>query len=233
MTYSSDQRALVQNLFLLGLVWLSLFVLSFAQPKNLLVDDLGQLDLETAIPKTIGDWQLVELQSRAIINPRQQQIIDQIYTEVIERVYVNSKGYRVMFTVAYGKDQSDRLALHHPDVCYPAQGFKISDMKSEKVQVSAESYVILERMLAKYESRTEPVSYWSTMGERVPQSRLDRKIIQAEYALDGYVPDGMLIRVSSIDRNSEEAYDFHDGFIGSFFKSLDPLVHSRFFGVNL
>lgn len=232
MAYSNDQRVLVQNLLLLGLVWLSLFVLSFAQPKNLLADDLGQVNLETVIPRTIGDWQQVELQSKAIVNPRQQQIIDQIYTDVIERVYVNSLGYRVMFTVAYGKDQSDRLALHYPDVCYPAQGFKISGMRSEKLQVSAKSYVTLERMLAKYESRSEPVSYWSTMGERLPQSGFDRKRIQAEYALEGYIPDGMLIRVSSIDRNPNVAYSFHNDFIGAFSNSLDTSVHSRFFGRN-
>ena len=31
-----------------------------------------------------------------------------------------------MLMIAYGESQSDRLQLHHPEVCYTAQGFRVT-----------------------------------------------------------------------------------------------------------
>lgn len=231
MELSRAKRNLVNNLLVLGIVWGVLLSVSFMQPKELLIEKTGVLELKTVIPEKLGNWQVVEVENRAIINPRQQQILAEIYTDVLERVYVNSDGYGVMFTVAYGQDQSDRLALHYPNVCYPAQGFKISNQYTELVDLGTGIKPIpLDRMLARYETRHEPVTYWTTMGEKIPVSSFDRKKIQVEYGLEGVIPDGMLIRISSIDRNERQAYAIHNEFIKDLSSSLDSTVHSRFFG---
>src|SRR5579871_1683637 len=41
-----------------------------------------------------------------------------------------------MLMVAYGESQSDRLQLHHPEVCYTAQGFRVSKTSSAKLAYS-------------------------------------------------------------------------------------------------
>jgi EpsI family protein len=38
---------------------------------------------------------------------------------------INPQGYRIMLSIAYGKNQSDALQLHKPEICYPAQGFTL------------------------------------------------------------------------------------------------------------
>jgi len=81
--------------------------------------------LESAVPNAFGEWAEVREQNNQIIDPETQQLLNSIYDQVLTRTYVNKQGYRIMLSLAYGSDQRGGLQAHRPEVCYPAQGFKV------------------------------------------------------------------------------------------------------------
>ncbi|MFN0159977.1 MAG: exosortase C-terminal domain/associated protein EpsI, partial [Burkholderiales bacterium] len=123
----------------------------------------------------------------------------------------NPRGYAIMLSLAYGSDQSDSLQLHKPEVCYPAQGFQV-----EFRQVGALALPIgtipATRLLTTLGPRKEPVTYWTTVGDEVIVGGLQKKLVEMRFGFTGRIPDGMLIRISSIDGNKERAFDFHQQF---------------------
>ncbi len=81
-------------------------------------------------------------------------------------------------------------------------------------------------------ARVEPVTYWLTLGETVAATRTDRKLQQMRYGLRGIVPDGMLVRVSSIDRNADHAFTVQDQFLGDMVRAVPERYRSRVVGLN-
>ena len=52
-----------------------------------------------------------------------------------------------------------------------------------------------------------------TVGEVAVRPGLQRKLAQLRYSLRGEIPDGMLLRVSSLDGDRERAFRLHASFI--------------------
>ena len=103
-----------------------------------------------------------------------------------------------MLALAYGKDQRDAMQVHYPEVCYPAQGFALQE-KQIGTLATERGAIPVTRILTNLGQRIEPVTYWTTVGDRVVQTGLQKKLAEMSYGLSGKIPDGMLIRVSSID----------------------------------
>ena len=97
----------------------------FARPSADAADRVPKIQLDTAIPKQFGTWREEPSQVAAVVNPQTQQLLDKLYSQVLVRTYVDSQGYRVMLSLAYGDDQRGGLQAHKPEVCYPAQGFTL------------------------------------------------------------------------------------------------------------
>jgi EpsI family protein len=60
--------------------------------------------------------------------------------------------------------------------------------------------------------RYEPVTYWVTIGDRISLGGFERRMIELEYGLQRIIPDGLLFRVSSINRDSAQAFRDQDAF---------------------
>ena len=95
------------------------------KPTEKVADAGPKIDLEVLIPKTFGDWKVDETITPLIANPEEEALINKIYNQTLTRTYVNSQNERIMLSIAYGGDQSDSMAVHKPEVCYPGQGFQI------------------------------------------------------------------------------------------------------------
>ena len=164
------------------------------------------------IPKAFGDWWEEPQNQTFIVDPQQKEMIDRIYTETFSRAYINASGYRIMLSIAYGKDQSEATQLHHPSVCYPAQGFELQ--KTERGNINAQGLNIpVARMTAQLGSRHEPVTYWITVGDKVVLGGIEKKLAEMRYGLIGQIPDGLLFRVSSIDTDDERAFKSQAEFV--------------------
>jgi EpsI family protein len=78
--------------------------------------------------------------------------------------------------------------------------------------------------------RSEPVTYWFTMGERVVLGRLERLRVQLAHGLQGRVPDGLLVRVSSIDPDPARAHAAQAAFVGDLAAAVPSQYAARLVG---
>ena len=198
------------------------------KPTALLADQSPGIDLGRMVPERFGDWTTVPVSASQIVDPGQQALIDTIYTQTLSRAYRDSNGYVVMLSIAYGKDQRDALQLHRPEICYPAQGFTL--LEQQRAHFQGRDDLPVTRMRTQLGGRFEPVTYWTMIGNRPYVGSLEKKLGEMRYGLAGAVPDGMLVRVSSIDRNEARAFEKQGDFALAMVEALPAGVRQRFAG---
>lgn len=203
-----------------------------AKPSIHLADQQQKLDLEKVFPAVIGTWKLDTNLPVGIISPDVEALLKKLYAQTLSRTYIGPDGSRIMLSVAYGGDQSDATRSHRPDVCYPAQGFQINSASSGLVGVQTGELPV-RRMVAQLGARVEPVTFWFTVGEYTAVSGQDQKIMQLKYGLRGIVPDGMLVRVSSIGKDEAAEFKLQAQFIADMKKAMDASFQPRVFGSKL
>ena len=74
------------------------------------------------------------------------------------------------------------------------------------------------------------ITYWVTVGNKAVLPGLDQKLQQLRYGLTGSVPDGMLVRVSSISTDNERAYQLQANFIQDLLIVIDGKDRVRLIG---
>ena len=198
-------------------------------PTNKIADLQEKLDLEILIPSRFGDWKIDESIIPLQVDAETQAKLNEIYNQTLSRTYVNSLGERIMLSVAYGGDQSDNLAVHKPEVCYYAQGFEIMKTFADEL-LTQYGKLPIKRLLAVKGYRNEPITYWVTVGNRAVLPGIEEKLQQLKYCLTGNVPDGMLVRVSSIDSDKNKAYQQQAMFIQDLLSSVNINERIRLIG---
>ncbi|WP_077037337.1 exosortase-associated protein EpsI, B-type [Pelomonas sp. KK5] len=201
------------------------------KPHELLTDREGTIDLETVFPKSFGKWRQDTSMPVSIVAPDVQAQLDKIYASVLSRTYVDDRGYRIMLSVAYGGDQSEAGRAHRPDVCYPAQGFQIQSGADSSVALPPGPLPV-RHLVATLAERVEPITFWVAVGRYVALTGQEQKIAQLRYGLKGVVADGMLVRVSSIDRDTAGAFAVQTRFIEDMAAAFDPKPAARVFGTE-
>ena len=189
------------------------------------------IDLERAIPSSFGEWRLDPETVAIAPTPDVQASLDRLYRQVVSRTYVNSSGDRMMLTVAHGGDQGDALKAHRQEKCYEAQGFAISGLAHSKLDVAGRA-IPVTRMVATRGERIEPVTYWFTMGDHVVLGRVERLREQIASGLRGRIPDGMLVRISSLSPDAPDAFAAQARFARTVFGEVSVLDAPRFIGVG-
>jgi len=201
------------------------------RPTIVLADERPPIDLEAMVPAQFAGWRVQPNAAMHIIDPELQATIDQIYTEVLTRNYLGPNGERVMLSIAYGRDQRDGLQLHLPEVCYPAQGFRLKDIEEVPLALPGGT-ITVRRMSTQLAQRFEPVTYWTVVGDHVTTGGLSKKLVEMRYSLFGRIPDGMLVRISTIDRDSQRAYRVHAEFAAAMVGAIAVEHRARFAGVS-
>jgi EpsI family protein len=219
----------VKNFILLILMLAASGLALALRPTDKIASHDPSLDLEIIVPLEFGDWRAEKENRVAMVDPQQQEFIDQIYTQTLNRAYVNNKGYRIMLAIAYGDDQRDSMQMHYPEVCYPAQGFSLQG--KEKGTLTTENGLIpVTRILTNLGQRNEPVTYWTTVGDQVFRGGIQKKLVEIGYGLNGKIPDGMLIRISSIDPEAPNAFQMQAQFADQMLGALTPKYRQKLNG---
>jgi len=200
------------------------------KPEQRLAEELPPLSLEKAVPKSFGDWRIDTSMVPVDPSPDVQASLNAIYSQLLARTYVNSQGERVMLSIAYGADQSgDGSQVHRPEFCYTAQGFQVMANNVGTLLTQYGSLPV-RRLLAVQGHRNEPITYWVTVGDKATLPGVERKLSQLAYGLTGKIPDGMLVRVSSINLQNDAAYKLQEKFIGDMLQSMDAKDRLRVAG---
>jgi EpsI family protein len=204
-------------------------VAQWMTPTIHMTDTLGKPDLESLFPKEFDGWRLDPRTGMVLPSPATQALLDSIYNQTLTRTYINPQGYRIMLSVAYGGDQSDATRAHLPEVCYPAQGFQITANTRGQLELQGRT-VVVRQLMSNYGQRDEPITYWLVVGDQVTVSRTDQKLAQFRLGLKGLIPDGMLVRVSSIDANKENGYRQQALFLQDIAAAVPERGRDRIFG---
>ncbi len=212
-------------------------VLSFAagellRPTLRLAEIKPPILLDKQIPEAFGDWRVDPNVRPVVPDPGLQAMLDSLYSQTLARTYINRKGERVMLSIAYGSDQSNEAtAVHRPEFCYSAQGFRVRQTATETLTIG-QTRVPVARILAQLGQRNEPITYWVTLDEAATLPGLGRKIQQIRYGLKGEIPDGMLVRVSSISADESAAFQLQQVFLEQMYAAVPSEVRGRYFGVR-
>ena len=194
------------------------------------VPGLG-IQLEPTVPRSFGDWTMT-IQPAQVVNPQTQELLDSIYSQILTRTYVHKDGYRIMLSMAYGDDQRGGLQAHRPEVCYPAQGFKVTS-QADGALATPYGDIEVRRLTTVLKSRREPVTYWLTVGDQVIRSKLDKRLAEIRLAFTGQIPDGLLFRISSIDEDPAKAFAMQQRFASDMMSAIrDPETRRKLSGLS-
>ncbi len=185
-------------------------------------------DLEANIPKAWPGWAVLPAAPQ-LVNPQTKQLLDKLYSEVVSRTYVSANQYAVMLSVAYGHDQRGGLEAHRPEVCYPAQGFLLHE-QLDSTLTTAYGEIQARRLRTSLGARIEPITYWFAMADLLAASAWDRRVAQARALLTGSIPDGILLRVSSIDPDPQRAWRVQEQFINTMLSAMPSTTRERVLG---
>jgi EpsI family protein len=228
---SATVRANVNKAWVLALCMAVVAALTMlGKPKtDAAMDQRAKVPLEDVFPSQFDDWRLDPAASVFVRPAVDQAKTWRMYDQVLERTYINHWGQRVMLSVAYGRQQSVGLQMHRPEVCYQADGFVVQGVQAVKLQAAGRP-LMATRMVARMGGRPEPITYWRLLGNEVVWGESSFKLHQLSLGLRGRVLDGMLVRVSSIDPDTEGAYRLQAQFADQMARAMAPDTRQRVFG---
>jgi EpsI family protein len=194
-------------------------------------DQAPTVDLDTLFPREFGDWR-VDAASEAFVRPAAQQgKVYKIYDQVLERTFVNSAGQRIMVSAAFGREQSAGLQMHRPEVCYPAGGFQVAGVEPVQLELAGQA-VSATRLHAFLPGRSEPITYWTLLGDAVVTDGTAFRLRQLSFGLRRRLLDGLLMRVSSIDTQPARAYALQSRFADELVRAMRPAERVKVIGVG-
>ncbi|MBR0697793.1 exosortase-associated protein EpsI, V-type [Bradyrhizobium lablabi] len=202
------------------------------QPRELMARTAASPSLEDVIPKQFGTWTLVPEISP--VKPNEEYVLDPTterknYSQEVGRGYSDGRGNIVMLLVAYGPVQNYRLKSHRPEICYTANGFRISEKTEAAVSYrDGTPPISTMRLITQRESRYEPVTYWMRVGNDISNGVVGHQLSRLKYGLRGVIPDGALIRISTIGLPREASFKLQDQFIRDLLAAV-PAKELKFF----
>ena len=202
-----------------------------ARPGTKAVDKGNAVSLEMMVPKGFADWTELPDQGAQVVNPQTQALLDKLYSQILTRSYVNKQGYRIMLSMAYGDDQRGGLQAHRPEVCYPAQGFKLGAVQDGPLATPFGN-IDVRRLSTSLGARSEPVTYWLTVGDQVIKSKFDKRIAEIRLGLTGQIPDGLLFRISSIDVDTNQAFAMQQKFVADMMAAVPAGTRRQLSGLG-
>ena len=187
-------RRLSRREVVTGLAMLSAAGVAAARKPDIKLDYLGNRKLDQVIPEQIGRWKFVS--SSGLIVPPKDQLALALYAQTVTRVYHDGET-PIMLLIAYSASQDGFLQVHRPEFCYTAAGFTLSDPATQEVRLSAEKAIRVNTLSANRDGGGEKLLYWTRIGNHIPLSWSEQKLVFAADNLKRLIPDSALIRIST------------------------------------
>lgn len=181
------------------------------------------------IPTEFAGWSVDDTIVPVQVSPEVQATLDRVYEKILSKTYINASGQRIMLSIAYGGDQSRALQAHKPETCYTAQGFVVKPLGNSSIQYRNRN-ISTRKLIATNGNRVEPITYWMRVGEHTVHGGLGQTVARIKYGLNGYIPDGLLFRVSSVGTTSAEGFALQQEFIQQLLNSLREIERTQLIG---
>lgn len=191
---------------------------------------LGERKLDTEIPTVLGEWEVTPSNAMVLPDAPEGSLSAQLYDETVSRLYTSPSRIPVMLVIAYGSTQSDTLQLHRPEVCYRAVGFEVSGQEAVQVDLQPRGSLPARELVARANERVEPILYWTRIGDFLPTSGTEQRIMKLRNELNGFVADGVLVRLSTVAEPSPQIFaELHD-FTAQMMRAVSPEVRPALIG---
>lgn len=204
---------------LAGLAMLSAGGLAAARKPNIELNYLGNNKLDQIVPNKIGRWNFVG--TSGLVVPPKDQLALTLYSQLLTRVYDDGRT-PIMLLLAYSATQNGFLQVHRPEFCYTASGFALGDYAQRRIAVTPDRAIRVNTMSARRDDRGESLLYWIRIGEHIPLTWAQQKLVFAEDNLRMLVPDSLLVRISTplVDPKADLAAI--DEFVAALVDATDP-----------
>lgn len=193
---------------------------------------LGSTPLEEIIPGDFGTWQKLP-DNQVLVPQTENSLAAKLYSQTVTRQYVDrDAGRMMMLLIAYGDTQSDTLQLHRPETCYPAFGFQLSDSRPASVALDHGS-IPSRSLTASVPDRIEHITYWTRIGEFLPTSTGEQRRMKLQTAMEGLIPDGILVRISALGEDAEGSFHEIERFGRALVMAVAPEHRAALIGTRL
>jgi EpsI family protein len=155
---------------------------------------LAGAPLKSVIPQRLGPW--TSLAYADLILPDSPPT--DVYGQVMSRAFQAPGWPSIMLVLAYGEAQSGLMKVHRPEVCYTSAGFKIVNDQTTSIPVRNGPPIPAKSFLGERQDRKEYVLYWTRISNAFPTTLVDQRLVMFEQGLRGVVPDGVLVRLSTV-----------------------------------
>ena len=205
---------------LIGAACLATAAVAFARLPRHHVAYLGEGKLEQLVPVRFAGWEFAT--QSGLVLPPEDQLKDQIYSQLLTRTYTRSNGSEIMLLIAYNAAQDGVVQIHRPEVCYPASGFRLIENQIHSTRLSDTIVIPARYLMAENAVRREKIVYWTRVGNDFPRKWAEQRLSVFEQNLLGDIPDGLLIRISSVSQEIDA--DALDQFARDLFANLAPAM---------
>jgi EpsI family protein len=159
---------------------------------------LARQKLGNIVPLQIGSWQFAS--AEGVVVPREDEAAAQDgYDQVLTRTYSSGDEPAVMLLLAYGSTQGGSLQLHRPETCYPGQGFRLSNFSDHELSIAGSTLVEGRTFTAQRDDRVERLLYWTRISNDFPRNTAQEYRAILTSILKGVIPDGILVRLSTLE----------------------------------
>lgn len=220
-------QMITRRKFALGLAFASVAGVAAARQPSRNVDYLGKAKLEDVLPEKVGRWTFVS--NSGLVVPPEDQLARALYSQLLTRTYMDEAGNGIMLLVAQSGSQSGILQIHRPEFCYTAGGYTLTPSVPHPVQLPGRELPALS-ISATREARTEQIVYWTRIGNHLPTSWTQQRLAVAMDNLKGYIPDAVMVRVSTYGNDKPLAFADVDEFIRALMAKVTPQVRRVLIG---
>lgn len=221
-------RGLSRRHLLMGGALLAVSGLALARTPQRRYPDLNDKQFEAMFPPEFGQWRTLPVSE--LVLPPESDLADSLYQHILTRTYVNREGVAVMFLAAYNSVQLNNVQLHRPEICYYASGFSIDRSAPYEIATGGGGEVPARSVTAKLGSRNENILYWTRIGDDFPQSWAAQRLSMTKANLAGYLADGLLLRLSVIDRDLDKSLRDMSGFVNDLMTGAGPATRKLLIG---
>ena len=199
---------------------------AFRQPLEG-VSPISTKAFAAAIPAKVGGWTAEKSSEVVLAAPDESS--DKLYQNLETRIYLGDELPAIMFLCAYSNVQKNDVQVHRPEVCYPASGYPITKNVAEKITVGRRD-INARFLVADRGGLQEMILYWTRVGKSFPVDWQSQRIEMAKANLSGTIPDGVLLRVSTIMDEERSARTSLIQFIEKFRLSSNSALNPLIFG---
>ncbi|MEO0439651.1 MAG: exosortase-associated protein EpsI, V-type [Pseudomonadota bacterium] len=204
--------------------------LAYARTPQPVAPVIEKPAFEKLIPNSVGAWQFET--SSGLVLPPPDALSDRLYDNLVTRIYSAEQDPPMMFLTAYSNTQDGVLQVHRPEICYPAGGYALTPTTPTTIDNGMGGELNANTFTATGRGRTEHVLYWTRIGDHFPLAWSEQRLAVIRANLQGVIPDGVLVRISTVMPEMDEALPLMSKFAAQLNQNMDAQGRALLSGIS-